>query len=94
MQEQGKEREYEPEDQQHACCSLVVRQTRPRLGGDTQHVLDTDWRLRMCVRATGKEFQLDWGPEAFMRAAMARELERGRDVWLVAPDGTKHLPIE
>jgi hypothetical protein len=69
-----------------------ARHLRPQLGGDTQRVLPTDWRLCMCVQSSGKEFLADWGPETVMREAMTRDFKRNRDVWLIAPDGTKHLP--
>lgn len=72
--------------------SEVARHLRPQIGGDAQRLLLTDWRLCMCVQSTGKEFLVDWGPETVMREAMDRDSARGRDVWLVAPCGTKYLP--
>jgi hypothetical protein len=70
----------------------LPRRERPEHGGSSQEVLITDWRLGSCIQATGQDFTMDWGPEAEMRAAMAREVARGADVWLLAPSGKKHLP--
>lgn len=58
----------------------------------SQQILPTDWRLGVCVQSTGEDCLEDWGPESLMRASMQRQAARGRDVWLTAPDGTKHLP--
>lgn len=70
----------------------VPRSHRPALGGDTQTVLPTDWKLHMCVQASGREALIDWGPEDVMRVELQKQFNANRDVWLIAPDGTKYLP--
>lgn len=52
----------------------------------------TDWKLWMCDQANGRDFLHSWGPEAEARSEMRRMASHDRDVWLIAPDGTKHLP--
>jgi hypothetical protein len=45
-----------------------------------------------CAQETGKDWFVCSGPEELMRKRMETDAARNRDVWLIAPDGTKHLP--
>lgn len=72
----------------------VPRQLRPALGGDTQSILPSDWRLFACAQSTGEDSLRDWGPEETMRRAMDFCHAYGMDVWLIDPDGNKHSPDE
>lgn len=55
-------------------------------------IKEEDWRLWMCDQESGKDFLHEWGPESEMRASMATHFSHDRDVWLVDPNGKKHLP--
>lgn len=50
------------------------------------------WKLWMCDHQNGKDFMYMRGTEAEMRKVMQSEFVRGRDVWLIDPNGKKHLP--
>lgn len=50
------------------------------------------WRLWACAQETGTDWLVDSGDKDEMISRMAAEAERGRDVWVIAPDGAKHLP--
>ena len=49
------------------------------------------WRLYYCDQYTGRDHCSQTGHELEMRVAMDRAICRGEDVWLVDPDGKKHL---
>lgn len=48
------------------------------------------WKLWQCIENSGREFMRAEGTEYQMRTAMANL--PGSDVWLIGPDGEKHLP--
>lgn len=51
-----------------------------------------DWHLWLCDQTTGRDALWKSGPEAKMRELMNGQAQIGRDVWLVDPNGVKHLP--
>lgn len=53
-----------------------------------------DWRLSMCVQATGQESLHRWGDERSMREEMQTLADQGCDVWLIDPQGNKYLPTQ
>ena len=55
-------------------------------------VTPTDWRLYACDHVRGEDYLDSWGPEEEARRSLASEAARGRDVWLVSPEGKKVLP--
>ena len=69
-----------------------MKKTKGKSMSKSGEIKDTDWRLYMCNQETGTDFLNQWGPESEMRESMAREAGWGRDVWLIAPDGSKVLP--
>jgi len=58
----------------------------------SQIIGEHDWRLYACDHETGSDHLVEWGGEMPMRKNMTRAADQGRDVWLVAPGGDKHLP--
>jgi len=52
------------------------------------------WHLWLCAEASGSERPIGHGDERTMRESMQKHADSGRDVWLVSPDGAKHLPAQ
>lgn len=85
--------EFDKEPVEVPYLAAVERHRRPSLGGIASIILPSDWRLYLGLQSTGSECLLDWGPEVYMRECLSYRAGRSHDVWLVAPDGTKHLPL-
>ena len=50
------------------------------------------WNLWACAQDSGRDYWVASGSGPEMRLRLANEAAHSRDVWLIAPDGTKHLP--
>lgn len=54
----------------------------------------TDWKLYACNPESGREHLLAWGPQGNAYAELLRMADKDKDVWLIAPDGTKVRPSD
>jgi hypothetical protein len=79
-----------PEQANKARLAIVPRYLRSELGGDSELVLDSDWKLRARDRETGEDRMIDWGPRDVMESKLAAKKEAGADVWLLDEEGRKH----
>ena len=52
----------------------------------------SEYRLFLCDQETGREGMIDSGGRKEMISRMEKDASYGRDVWVVSPEGQKHLP--
>ncbi len=69
----------------------IIQRSKPSALNNSL-IWPTDWKLWCRLQETGRYSLMRWGEEKRMRTLMQRWFERGSEVWLVAPDGTKHFP--